>query len=100
MQEHRSHQRCPWVDLTKRDYIEYYVRNWAVPVYDNRRLFACLVLEAAQAGLSWDTVLGEREHYHSAFDRFDPEKVVRYGELRESDRAEEWPKGPLSPPRL
>jgi DNA-3-methyladenine glycosylase I len=72
--------RCPWVDLTKRDYVEYHDREWAVPVHDDRRLFEFLVLETAQAGLSWYTVLRKREHYRIAFDYFDPEKVARYGE--------------------
>lgn len=72
--------RCPWVDLTKRDYIEYHDSEWAVPVHEDRRLFEFLVLEAAQAGLSWYTVLRKREHYRIAFDHFDPEKVARYGE--------------------
>jgi DNA-3-methyladenine glycosylase I len=80
MREHEGRDRCPWVDLTKRDYIDYHDREWAVPVHDDRRLFEFLTLEAAQAGLSWYTVLRKREHYRTAFDQFDPEKVARYGE--------------------
>ncbi len=72
--------RCPWVDLTKADYIDYHDREWAVPVHDDRRLFEFLVLEAAQAGLSWYTVLRKREQYRIAFDQFDPAKVARYDE--------------------
>jgi DNA-3-methyladenine glycosylase I len=71
--------RCPWVDLTKKDYIDYHDREWGVPVYDDRRLFEFLTLEAAQAGLSWYTVLRKREQYRLAFDHFDPVKVARYG---------------------
>jgi DNA-3-methyladenine glycosylase I len=82
MQAHVSRQRCPWVDLTKQDYVQYHDREWAVPVQDDRRLFEFLTLEAAQAGLSWYTVLRKREHYRHAFDHFDPEKVARYGELQ------------------
>jgi DNA-3-methyladenine glycosylase I len=78
MQEHESRYRCPWVDLTKRDYIDYHDREWAVPVHDDQRLFEFLILEAAQAGLSWYTVLRKPEHYRIAFDHFDPEKVARY----------------------
>ena len=80
MQEHESRTRCPWVDLTKRDYIDYHDSEWGVPVHDDRRLFEFLILEAAQAGLSWYTVLCKRDHYRLAFDHFDPEKVARYDE--------------------
>jgi DNA-3-methyladenine glycosylase I len=73
-----SRCRCPWVDLTKKDYIDYHDSEWAVPVHDDRRLFEFLILEAAQAGLSWYTVLRKREQYRIAFDHFDPEKVARY----------------------
>ena len=71
--------RCPWVDLGKPDYVEYHDREWGVPVHDDRRLFEFLTLEAAQAGLSWYTVLRKRAGYRSAFAGFDPEKVARYG---------------------
>ena len=72
--------RCPWVDLTKPDYVEYHDREWGVPVYDDRVLFEFLTLEAAQAGLSWYTVLRKREEYRRVFAGFDPEKVARFGE--------------------
>ncbi len=71
--------RCPWVDLTKPDYVEYHDREWGVPVHDDRVMFEFLTLEAAQAGLSWYTVLRKREAYREAFAGFDPEKVSRYG---------------------
>lgn len=70
--------RCPWVDLTKPDYIDYHDREWGAPVHDDLLLFEFLTLEAAQAGLSWYTVLRKRENYRIAFDRFDAEKVARY----------------------
>jgi DNA-3-methyladenine glycosylase I len=82
MQERVIPSRCPWVDLTKQDYVEYHDREWGVPVHDDRRLFEFLTLEAAQAGLSWYTVLRKREEYRVAFDDFDPDKVARYGERR------------------
>lgn len=82
MQVRVGRSRCPWVDLTKKDYVEYHDREWGVPVHDDRRLFEFLVLEAAQAGLSWYTVLRKRENYRVAFDHFDPEKVARYDEQR------------------
>jgi DNA-3-methyladenine glycosylase I len=72
--------RCPWVDLTKKDYLEYHDREWGVPVHDDRRLFEFLTLEGAQAGLSWYTVLRKREQYRLAFAHFDPEKVAQYDE--------------------
>ncbi len=72
--------RCPWVDLTKLDYIDYHDKEWGVPLHDDRRLFEFLILEGAQAGLSWYTVLRKRENYRLAFDQFDPERVARYGQ--------------------
>ena len=74
--------RCPWVDLTKMDYMEYHDREWGVPVYEDRLLFEFIILEGAQAGLSWYTVLRKRENYRSAFDNFDPGLVARYDEAR------------------
>jgi len=71
-------RRCPWVDLNKPDYVAYHDEEWGVPVHDDRKLFEFLVLEGAQAGLSWYTVLRKREHYRGAFDGFDPVKVARY----------------------
>ena len=58
--------------------IAYHDREWGKPVYDDRRLFEFLVLEGAQAGLSWSTILGKRENYRRAFAGFDPEKVARF----------------------
>jgi DNA-3-methyladenine glycosylase I len=74
--------RCPWVDLSKPDYIQYHDTEWGVPLHDDRRLFEFLTLEAAQAGLSWYTVLRKRENYRLAFDHFDPEKVAEYDERK------------------
>jgi DNA-3-methyladenine glycosylase I len=71
--------RCPWVDLMKPDYVEYHDKEWGVPVHDDRVIFEFLTLEAAQAGLSWYTVLRKREAYRRAFGRFDPKRVARYG---------------------
>lgn len=68
--------RCAWAkgDL----YIQYHDREWGVPVHDDRRLFEFLILEGAQAGLSWLTILKKREHYRQVFDEFDAAKVARY----------------------
>jgi DNA-3-methyladenine glycosylase I len=73
-------RRCPWVDLSKPDYVAYHDLEWGVPVHDDRLLFEFLTLEGAQAGLSWYTVLRKRENYRLAFDHFDPEKVAKYRE--------------------
>ncbi len=68
--------RCPW---TKGDqYIVYHDIEWGVPVHDDRQLFEFLILEAAQAGLSWATILRKRENYRTAFDGFDPAIVAQY----------------------
>jgi len=79
MKGYRNSNRCPWVDMTKPDYVEYHDREWGVPVHDDRVMFEFLTLEAAQAGLSWYTVLRKREAYRKAFSEFDAEKVARFG---------------------
>jgi DNA-3-methyladenine glycosylase I len=75
-------RRCPWVDPTKPDYVLYHDKEWGVPVHDDRTIFEFLTLEAAQAGLSWYTVLSKRAAYRNAFAAFDPEKVARFGKRR------------------
>jgi DNA-3-methyladenine glycosylase I len=75
----KSSDRCPWVDLSKADYVAYHDSEWGVPVHDDRTIFEFLTLEAAQAGLSWYTVLRKRAAYRQAFADFDPEKVARFG---------------------
>ena len=70
--------RCPWA-TTDPLYAPYHDEEWGVPLHDDRRLFEMLVLEGAQAGLSWLTILRRREGYRRAFDRFDPQAVARYG---------------------
>ncbi len=60
-------------------YIEYHDKEWGVPVYDDKKIFEFLVLESAQAGLSWITVLRKRENYRKAFDGFDYKKIAKYG---------------------
>jgi DNA-3-methyladenine glycosylase I len=73
-------QRCPWVDLSKPDYVDYHDREWGVPVYDDKTLFEFITLEAAQAGLSWYTVLKKRANYRRAFANFDVAKVARFNQ--------------------
>jgi DNA-3-methyladenine glycosylase I len=71
-------QRCPW-GASDPLMIDYHDREWGTPVHDDRLLFEFLVLEGAQAGLSWMTILKKREAYRKAFANFDPETVARYG---------------------
>jgi DNA-3-methyladenine glycosylase I len=73
--------RCPWCegfDL----YRQYHDTEWGVPLRDSPKLFELLILEGAQAGLSWSTVLKKRESYREAFDGFDPKKIAKYGEKK------------------
>src|SRR5689334_1392406 len=71
-------ERCPWAktDLS----VRYHDAEWGVPVHDDRLLFEFLVLEGAQAGLSWETILKKRDNYREAFDNFEPAVVARYGQ--------------------
>ena len=69
-------KRCTWPGNELA--IRYHDEEWGVPLHDDRRLFEFLVLEGAQAGLSWDTILRKRENYRDAFDGFDVNKVARY----------------------
>jgi len=73
--------RCPWAG-TDPLYVRYHDEEWGVPLHDDRGLFEFLVLEGAQAGLSWLTILRKREHYRRAFDGFDPARVARYGQAK------------------
>jgi len=72
--------RCSWAtnDLA----IDYHDKEWGVPLHDDRLLFEFLILEGAQAGLSWDTILAKRENYRQAFDDFEPKIVAAYGEKK------------------
>jgi len=69
-------KRCTWA--TTELSIPYHDTEWGVPLHDDRRLFEFLILEGAQAGLSWETILKKRENYRKAFDDFDPERIARY----------------------
>jgi DNA-3-methyladenine glycosylase I len=68
--------RCGWASEGLS--VSYHDEEWGVPVHDDRTLFEFLILEGAQAGLSWSTILNKRENYRKAFDRFDPKRVARY----------------------
>lgn len=74
-------QRCPWCegfDL----YRHYHDEEWGVPLYDDHALFELLILEGAQAGLSWSTILKKRDHYRQVFDGFDPQRIARYDDAK------------------
>jgi len=76
-----TRSRCAWCG-TDPLYVRYHDDEWGVPVHDDRRLFEMLILEGAQAGLSWITILRKREAYRRAFDRFDARKIAKYGAAR------------------
>lgn len=74
--------RCAWAPATDALYLDYHDREWGVPLHDEHRLFEFLILEGAQAGLSWATILRKRDAYRQAFDGFDPHKVARFDRRR------------------
>ncbi len=76
----RDARRCPWA--RGEQYIAYHDDEWGVPVHDDRVLFEFLILEGAQAGLSWETILKKRENYRTALDGFDPAVIARYGDRK------------------
>jgi DNA-3-methyladenine glycosylase I len=73
-------QRCDWASGDR--YIAYHDEEWGVPIHEDRALFEFLILEGAQAGLSWSTILNKRENYRKAFDHFDAKKVARYDDRK------------------
>lgn len=73
-------RRCHWAVSPLM--IEYHDQEWGMPLHDDRRLFEFLILEGAQAGLSWETILKKRENYRRAFDNFDPEKIAKYDQRK------------------
>lgn len=75
-------KRCNWADDTFPEYIQYHDKEWGVPVHDDQTHFEFLILEGAQAGLSWSTILKRRDGYRKAFANFDPEKVARFDEAK------------------
>ncbi len=72
-------KRCPWCEKDEM-YVKYHDEEWGVPIHEDNRHFEFLILEAAQAGLSWLTVLRKRDNYRKAYDNFDPVKVAKYDE--------------------
>ena len=82
MPDDPAKKRCTWVRGDNPLMLTYHDREWGVPVHDDRTHFEFLILEGAQAGLSWTTILNKREAYRLAFDNFDPAKVARYTAVR------------------
>lgn len=77
--EHKDGKaRCNWAPPDDAIYVAYHDKEWGVPLHDDRLLFEFLILEGAQAGLSWSTILHKRDNYRRAFHKFDPKKVARY----------------------
>jgi len=77
-EDHLMKKRCPWCEVNELE-VAYHDTEWGAPVHDDRRFFEFLILEGAQAGLSWDTILKKRENYRRAFAGFDARKVARLG---------------------
>jgi len=75
-------KRCDWVPLDNKLYLNYHDKEWGVPVHDDTKLFEMLILEGAQAGLSWSTVLKKRKNYKKAFDNFNYKNIARYDEKK------------------
>ena len=82
-------KRCEWVNPDDPLMVDYHDREWGLPVHDDRKHFEFLVLEAAQAGLSWSTILKRREGYRRAFSNFDPQKVARFAGKRIEELAQD-----------
>ena len=80
MRTQSAPRRCPWLNLKNPAYVEYHDQEWGRPVHDDVRLFEMLILEGAQAGLSWETILKKRENYRRAYKGFDPARVARFTE--------------------
>lgn len=78
----KNNKRCPWLDQSKPDYVQYHDEEWGVPVHDDRKMFEFIILESAQAGLSWYTILKRREGYKKAFANFDVNKVAQFDDKK------------------
>jgi DNA-3-methyladenine glycosylase I len=77
-------KRCAWVGHNSKPLdIEYHDEEWGVPVHDDKTLFEFLILEGAQAGLSWTTILNKRENYRKAYNKFDPKKVAKFDDAKQ-----------------
>ena len=75
-------QRCKWVNLNNKLYIDYHDNEWGKAIYDDHKLFELLLLESFQAGLSWETILNKREYFRESFDNFDYNLISKYDDLK------------------
>jgi DNA-3-methyladenine glycosylase I len=75
-------KRCEWVKNSNKEYVKYHDKEWGVPVHKDKKLFEMLILEGAQAGLSWSTILKKRKNYKKAFNNFNPKKVAKYDDKK------------------
>lgn len=82
MSEEHQLCRCPWLDVSKPDYVAYHDEEWGVPVHDDQKLFEFITLESAQAGLSWYTILKRRDGYRKAFANFNVEMVASFDQQK------------------
>ncbi len=82
---HHDHPRCGWANVhsNKQFYVDYHDEEWGVAVHDDRHFFEMLILEGAQAGLSWLTILARRDTYRAAYDNFDVEKIAQYDDAKQ-----------------
>lgn len=78
----KNKKRCQWIGLKNPLYLKYHDEEWGAPVHDDKKLFAKLILDGAQAGLSWFTILKKRENYRKAFDNWDYRKIAKYGDKK------------------
>lgn len=78
-------KRCRWVNAENKLHIKYHDEEWGVPTHNDKILFEMLILEGAQAGLSWETILNKRENYQKAFDNFDCEKIAKYNDAKQNE---------------
>ncbi len=78
----KTKPKCAWSTLKNKLNTKYHDEDWGLPVHDDKKLFEMIILEGAQAGLSWDTVLKKRENYRKAFDDFDPNKIAKYNQKK------------------
>lgn len=75
-------KRCEWTKNSNKEYLKYHDHEWGVPVHKDKKLFEMLILEGAQAGLSWATILKKRKNYQKLFNKFNPKKVAKYDEKK------------------
>ena len=78
-------KRCSWLNLNNETYVKYHDEEWGQPLYDDKKLYELLILECFQAGLSWECILNKRENFRKAFDNFDIDKIIGYGDEKKQE---------------